>query len=138
VTPHRKITGNELENELTFTTSRSSGPGGQNVNKVNSKVTLKFDIRASNILNEEEKVVLLKKLKSKITSDGVLILSSQDKRTQLQNKEAVISKLETLLNKAFEKKKKRKATKPTKGAIQERLNKKKQQADKKKWRQKPI
>jgi ribosome-associated protein len=138
VTPHRKITGNELENELTFTTSRSSGPGGQNVNKVNSKVTLKFDIRASNILNEEEKVVLLKKLKSKITSDGVLILSSQDKRTQLQNKEAVISKLETLLNKAFEKKKKRKATKPTKGAVQERLNKKKQQADKKKWRQKPI
>jgi ribosome-associated protein len=138
VTPHRKITGNELENELTFTTSRSSGPGGQNVNKVNSKVTLKFDIRASNILNEEEKVVLLKKLKSKITSDGVLILSSQDKRAQLQNKEAVNSKLETLLNKAFEKKKKRKATKPTKGAVQERLNKKKQQADKKKWRQKPI
>jgi ribosome-associated protein len=138
VTAHHKITADKLANELTLTTSRSSGPGGQNVNKVNSKVTLKFDIRASNILNEEEKVVLLKKLKSKITSDGVLILSSQDKRTQLQNKEAVISKLETLLNKAFEKKKKRKATKPTKGAIQERLNKKKQQADKKKWRQKPI
>jgi ribosome-associated protein len=105
---------------------------------VNSKVTLKFDIRSSYILNEEEKDTLLKKLKSKITIEGVLVLSSQDKRTQLQNKEAVISKFETLLNKAFEKKKKRKSTKPTKGAIQERLKKKKQQADKKKWRQKPI
>jgi ribosome-associated protein len=138
VTVHRKITADQLENELTFTTSRSSGPGGQNVNKVNSKVTLKFDVRASDILNEEDKDVLLKKLKSKITIDGVLILSSQDKRTQLQNKEDVIKKLETLLNKAFEKKKKRKATKPSKSAVQERLNKKKQHADKKKWRQKPI
>lgn len=135
---HRKITANELKDELTFTTSRSSGPGGQNVNKVNSKVTLKFDIPSSTIFDEEEKGILLNKLKSKITTEGVLILASQDQRTQLQNKEAVVLKLEALLNKAFEKKKKRKSTKPTKGAIQERLNKKKQQADKKKWRQKPI
>lgn len=138
MTSHRKITANELKDELTFTTSRSSGPGGQNVNKVNSKVTLKFDIPSSTILDEEEKGILLNKLKSKITTEGVLILASQDQRTQLQNKEAVVLKLEALLNKAFEKKKKRKSTKPTKGAIQERLNKKKQQADKKKWRQKPI
>lgn len=138
MTSHRKITANELKDELTFTTSRSSGPGGQNVNKVNSKVTLKFDIPSSTIFDEEEKGILLNKLKSKITTEGVLILASQDQRTQLQNKEAVVLKLEALLNKAFEKKKKRKSTKPTKGAIQERLNKKKQQADKKKWRQKPI
>lgn len=138
MTSHRKVTANLLAPELTFTTSRSSGPGGQNVNKVNTKVTLKFDIDGSTILEEKEKHLLLQKLRSRITTEGVLLISSQDKRSQLQNKEAVISKLDLLLRKAFEKRKVRKTTKPTKGSVQDRLNKKKQLSDKKKWRQKPL
>lgn len=134
----RIVNSKLLESELAFSTSRSSGPGGQNVNKVNTKVTLKFDIRQSTILNEEEKEMLLKKLAAKITTEGILLLSSQDKRSQLQNKEDVILKLDNLLTKAFAKKKVRKATKPSKSAVQQRITKKKQHAEKKKWRQKPF
>jgi ribosome-associated protein len=133
----RRITDQLLGNELEFTTSRSSGPGGQNVNKVNSKVTLRFDIRNSLVLTDDEKAILSHKLKSRMTIDGVLLLSSQDKRSQLQNKEEVILKLEHLIAKAFEKKKPRKATKQSKAAKQDRNNKKKIHSEKKKWRQKP-
>jgi len=124
-------------NELDFSTSRSSGPGGQNVNKVNTKVTVKLDIPGSFVLTDEEKAVLTQKLASRLTTEGVLVLTSQEKRSQLQNKEAVILKLETVLGKAFEKKKPRKATKPSKSSVQNRIQKKKQVSEKKKWRQKP-
>jgi len=120
--------------ELTFTTSRSSGPGGQNVNKVNSKVTLKFTPAESQVFTEDEKEVVLKKLHAKLTIDGVLVITAQENRSQLQNKEAVLQKFETMLAKAFEKKKVRKATKPSKTSIQNRINKKKQHSEKKKWR----
>lgn len=133
----RKVTTGLLSSELTFTASRSGGPGGQNVNKVNSKVTLSFDVVGSKILSPEEKEVLLKKLSSAITTDGVLMLTAQDKRSQLQNKESVIGKLDALLTKAFAKKKVRRATKPTKGSVKERIKQKKQHAEKKKWRQRP-
>lgn len=134
----RPITATLLGNELVFTTSRSSGPGGQNVNKVNTKVTVKFDVMKSQVLTPEEREVILKKLHSKITTEGVLVISSQDSRSQLQNKEAVIAKLEAAFVKAFEKKKARKATKPSKSAMQDRIRKKKQQGEKKKWRQRPA
>lgn len=137
MTAHRAITAPMLGSELTFTTSRSSGPGGQNVNKVNTKVTLKFDIPGSQVLTAEEKEVLLVKLASRLTNEGVLVLTSQDKRSQLQNKEAVMVKLETLLVKAFTKKKARKATKPSKSAVQKRITSKKQHSEKKKWRRGP-
>jgi ribosome-associated protein len=133
-----KRTAATLGKEITFSTSRSSGPGGQNVNKVNTKVTLKFDVWQSQILTDEEKEVLKTKLSSRLTNDGVLILSSQDKRSQLENKENVIRKFDKVLAKAFEKKKARKATKPSKGAVQSRIKKKKEHSEKKKWRQKPI
>lgn len=133
---HRSIQAVLQGNELVFTTSRSGGPGGQNVNKVNSKVTLKFDVAQSDILTPEEKEILLRKLT--LTNEGVLILTSQDKRSQLQNKESVLLKLEKLLTKAFEKKKVRKATKPSKGSVQNRIKKKKHHSEKKKWRQRPI
>jgi ribosome-associated protein len=132
----RKLTKDFLAGELVLTTSRSSGPGGQNVNKVNSKVTLKFDIGQSNLLTEEEKELLLTKLATHLTKDGVLMLSAQEKRSQLENKEAVFIKLEKLLAKAFEKKKLRKPTKPSKNAVQKRIKGKKVQSEKKKLRQK--
>jgi ribosome-associated protein len=133
----RKPSASLLQSELEFSASRSSGPGGQNVNKVNSKVTLKLDIQNSSILTDEEKVILLSKLASRLSTEGVLILTSQDKRSQLQNKEAAIAKLDTILTKAFEKRKARRATKPSKGSVRERIKKKKQHSEKKQWRQKP-
>lgn len=135
---HRKVTAALLSSELVFTMSRSSGPGGQNVNKVNTKVTLKFDVVKSQLLTQEEKFIISGKLASRLTTEGVLILTSQDKRSQLQNREAVIEKLDSVLSKAFAKKKVRKATKPSKGAVQNRIQKKKHLSEKKKWRQKPV
>ncbi|MEO7992063.1 MAG: alternative ribosome rescue aminoacyl-tRNA hydrolase ArfB [Chryseolinea sp.] len=132
----RIILASTLGNEIIFSASRSSGAGGQNVNKVNTKVTLKFDVKNSQHLNDEEKEIILKKLSTRLTNDGVLILTSQEKRSQLQNKEGVVLKMEKLLAKAFEKKKARKATKPSKGAVQERIKEKKQRSEKKQWRQK--
>ena len=131
-----RLTPSLLASELIYTTSRSSGPGGQNVNKVNSKVTLRWDVSSSAILTDEEKDVVTSKLAAKLTTDGVLLLTAQDKRTQLQNKEEVILKLEKLLVKAFEKKKARKATKPSKSSVQNRIEKKKKNSEKKQWRQK--
>lgn len=125
-----------LEKELQFSVSRSSGPGGQNVNKVNSKVTLKFDIPGSQQLTAEEKEILIKKLSTRITTEGILVLTAQDSRSQLDNKESVIKKFDQLLVKAFRKKKMRKATKPSRTAVQKRIQKKKQLSEKKKWRQK--
>lgn len=125
-----------LQSELSFSVSRSGGPGGQNVNKVNSKVTLKFDVAQSNVLTEEEKEVILRRLGARLTTDGVLILTSQESRSQLDNKQTVMLKFDSLLTKAFERKKPRKATKPSKGAVQKRIKNKKQHSEKKKWRQK--
>jgi ribosome-associated protein len=113
----RRITISLVGREVQFLTSRSSGPGGQNVNKVNTKVTIKFDVPNSLLLTEEEKEIILTKLASQLTKHGVLIVTSQDKRSQLDNKEASIAKFETLINKAFIKRKARKATKPSKGSI---------------------
>jgi len=108
------------------------------VNKVNTKVIVSFDVVNSEILTPAEKEILAAKLASRLTKEGVLILSAQDKRSQLQNKEAVIEKLGHILTKAFTVKKKRKATKPSKTSVRKRINQKKQHSEKKKWRQKPV
>lgn len=133
----RKLTSAILLPELLFSASRSSGPGGQNVNKVNSRITLRFNIRESTILTDDEKSILLMKLGSRLTEAGELMVHAQDKRSQLQNKEAAMEKFDVMLAKAFEKKKSRKATKPSKTAVQKRINSKKKQSEKKQWRQKP-
>ncbi len=130
------IQASDLLKELAFTTSRSSGPGGQNVNKVNSKVTLHWNLAASNILSEHQREQIIKRLGAKLTKDGILVLSAQDKRSQLQNKETVLSKLDFLLKKALTPVKKRKSTKPTRAALQKRKVEKRQHSEKKQWRQK--
>ena len=129
-----KLPASLLEDELTITTSRSSGPGGQNVNKVNSKVTLRFNVPRSRILTEDEKEILLRKLSSTLSKEGVLIISVQEKRSQFQNKEEAMLKLERILAKALATKKVRRATKPSKGAVEKRIMKKKRLSEKKKWR----
>jgi ribosome-associated protein len=126
----------QLTKELTFITSRSSGPGGQNVNKVNTKVTLKFDVMASSVLQDDQKELILKKLATRLTKEGILLISAQDKRSQLQNKEEVLYKLDQLLSKIFTPKKIRRATKPSKAAKHTRIKEKKQHSEKKQWRQK--
>jgi ribosome-associated protein len=130
----RIITAAILMPDLEFTTSRSSGPGGQNVNKVNSRVTVRFNIPGSSTLTDEEKSILLTRLASKTTQDGVIIINAQDERSQLENKALAIVKLDKLLAKAFEKKKARKATKPSKAAKKKRLEQKKMHSQKKQWR----
>ena len=131
-----KVYDRDFSSELDFTTSRSSGPGGQNVNKVNTKVTLRFDIGASQQLNEEEKNILKEKLANKISNDAVLIIASEATRSQLKNKEDAISKFYDLLKQTFRVRKKRKRTKPSKSAIEKRLKEKQKQAEKKQHRQK--
>ncbi|MDP5120382.1 MAG: aminoacyl-tRNA hydrolase [Spirosomaceae bacterium] len=135
------LNGSELPNltpEFRFQTSRSGGAGGQHVNKVETKVEVRFDIPNSKLISEEIKAKLLARLKSKLTSEGVIILTSQASRSQLKNKELAVKKLIKLLRKSLKEEKKRKATKPSKAAIQERLKDKKSHAEKKALRGKPI
>jgi ribosome-associated protein len=134
MTISEKIAKQVFNPEFQFQFSRSSGPGGQNVNKVNSKVDLRFNIRNSQFLEETEKSTLLEKLSTKIDTEGNLIIQCQENRSQLQNKEIAVTKFYDLLKKAFHKKKIRKATKPSKGAIEDRLKSKKVQSEKKKGR----
>lgn len=105
------------------------------MNKVNTKVTLRWNVKNSQAVTAEQKDILLQKLGSKLTVDGDFILSSQEKRSQPDNKDEVLRKLDSALKQAFFKKKKRKATKPSKGSVQNRLDKKKKHSDKKKLRQ---
>lgn len=131
-----KILNRDFSNEINYTASQSGGPGGQNVNKVNTKITLRFDIGKSTLLNEDEKQRLRDKLSNKISNEDILIITSESKRSQLKNKEEATKKFYSSLNKALAKKKKRKATKPTRAAKQKRLKEKRVQAEKKQLRQK--
>lgn len=127
-----------LESELNFKTSRSGGSGGQNVNKVSTKVELNFNIASSKILSDEQKNLLLEKLTGQITKEGNLQVISQTERTQLGNKRIAIEKFYTILARAFTKPKKRKATKPSKGSKEKRLLTKKKNSEIKKLRNKNI
>ena len=124
----------EIEQELKFTTSRSSGPGGQSVNKVNTKVTLRWDVKGSEAIDDDQRSKIMKELTKLINNDGEVVLAAQTNRSQMQNKVEVIRKLEVLLTKAFALRKPRKATKPTKASIQRRLEAKKKLSEKKRLR----
>jgi ribosome-associated protein len=122
--------------ELQFHTSRSGGKGGQNVNKVETKVEIEFDVQASKALSEKEKAIVLRRYPDFI--NGSLIKITGNKyRSQLENKEEAKKKLITLLNKLLRPVKKRIATKPGKKAKEKKLLDKKFQGEKKQRRQKP-
>jgi ribosome-associated protein len=102
-----------IENEFIYSTSRSSGPGGQNVNKVSTKVELRFNLLLSPGFSEQEKEILFKKLKTRINKQSEIILVSQSERTQLKNKLVVTEKFYELISKALTTQKKRTSTRPT-------------------------
>ncbi len=131
------ITEKDFSKEFTFNTSRSGGAGGQNVNKVSTKVELRFSVANSILLSDREKEIILEKLSNKINSEGILIIVSQAERTQLGNKQRCIEKFYALLTKALTPKKKRKPTKPTKASERKRIETKKIQSEKKEQRKKP-
>ena len=126
----------DLSSEFQFLTSRSSGPGGQNVNKVNSKVELRFDIHNSLLLTDEQKEILQVKLAKKISSEGIFSVVSQIDRSQLTNKEDAIRKFYLLISKALKPVKRRKRTKPTITSIEKRLTGKRIKSEIKQNRQK--
>ncbi len=127
----KAIDSGAFSKELEFQTSRSRGPGGQHVNKVETKVTLLFNIPNSEVLNDAEKQTILSKHKSKINAEGWLQITAQDTRSQQRNKEIAIQKFHRLLLKSFVEKKVRKPSKPKKSAIEKRLKEKKNQSEKK-------
>jgi ribosome-associated protein len=126
----------DFSREFEFITSRSSGAGGQNVNKVSTKVMLCFKVRESILLTDEEKELIIHKLTNKINSEGILQIVSQAERTQLGNKEKCIEKFYVMIEKALIIPKIRKKIKPSKAAIQERLDAKKRTSDLKQIRKK--
>jgi len=126
-----------LVSELTFKAVRSSGPGGQHVNKTASKVEVSFNLETSEALSEIEKERLRLKIPTKISSEGIIVLQSGETRSQHRNKAIVIERLIELLQKNLKVAKPRKKTKPSKGAIERRLKSKKENAFKKSNRRPP-
>lgn len=126
-----------LIKELHFKATRSSGAGGQHVNKVSSKMVLSFDVSNSNELTDKQKELLCKNLATRLTKEQVLILSCDDSRSQHQNKELVIQRFLTLIKASLIRPKKRKATQPSKASIKKKAENKRKHALKKSMRKKP-
>lgn len=120
-----------IKSELIYRSSRSGGKGGQNVNKVETKVEARFDVAASAALTNEEKTLILEKLANQISGEGILGIVNQTERSQLANKLLAEEKLLKLLEKALQKPKKRKPTRVPKGVKEARTQAKKKLSEKK-------
>ncbi|NOX48076.1 MAG: aminoacyl-tRNA hydrolase [Chlorobi bacterium] len=123
--------------EMVFSFSRSSGPGGQHVNKVNTKVELRFNINETNLLSDDDKALLFEKTGNKINNQGELVLVSEKYRSQSRNKESVIEKFFEILESALTLPKKRIPIKLSETKKKKRLENKKKQSDKKERRKPP-
>lgn len=132
--PQIPVTERNFSSELHFSASRSSGPGGQHVNKVSSRVELRFDVMASGMLTPDEKVLIYTTLAKRINSSGELILVCQTERSQYENKEKVTERFYRLLAKALTLQKKRTPTRPTRASRVKRLESKHIHSEKKKRR----
>ncbi len=126
----------KFDNEWIFTASRSSGPGGQHVNKVSTKIELRFNVVQTLLLSEEEKQLILTKLAGRINKEGDLIIVVQTERSQTDNKEKAVARFYTLIQQALKVQKPRKKTKPTAGSLAKRKRSKQVQAKRKGMRKK--
>ena len=126
----------DFSSEIQLQTTRSGGKGGQNVNKVETAVIAYFNISASQILSEEQKQIVSEKLLNRINSEGSLVVKSQTFRTQLENKEEAIKKVNELITSALKKKKARISTRPSKQSKEKRLDSKKRSSQVKDARKK--
>ncbi len=120
-----------FEKEFEFQTSRSSGPGGQHVNKTETRVELRFNVDQSELLSEEEKALIREKQGRRINQEGILQVFAQEYKSQKQNKDLVVKRFYHYLAESLKKTKKRVATKPSKKAKEKRLDLKKRQSEKK-------
>ena len=131
-----KFNPKDFSTELTFKSSKSSGKGGQHVNKTESRISLFFNVLQSEVLSEQEKQKLLLHFKQRISKEGVLQIDVEKSRSQHQNKKLAIAQLMEILEEGLKEKKKRKLSKPSKAAIRKRLKEKKIRSEKKENRKK--
>ena len=128
---NKPIINRPFEKEYTIHTSRSSGPGGQHVNKTETKVEIRFHIESSLLLTEEEKTILKEKLKRRISSEGFLLVFAQERRSQIMNKQLAEKRFYQYIQNALKPRKKRIPTKPSKEALEKRMTAKKIKSEKK-------
>lgn len=133
VTPRLLIPGDELQ----LRASRSSGPGGQGVNTTSSRVELRWDIATSRALDDAQRALLLDRLASRLTDDGVLILHGSEHRSQHRNREAVLERLRTIVTEAITPPRPRRATRPTRASARRRIDTKRARSSLKGLRRPP-